>query len=113
MAWQRDGWDAEIRIGVLTPHADVGPESELNAMAPEGVSIHASRVLFTAMAAGGGMDPTIAHEPVRAFSEPPHVDAATELLAAAPVNAIGFGFTSSAYLIGPNAETRMIARLQT
>jgi maleate isomerase len=27
--WKRDGWEATVRIGVLTPHADVGPESEL------------------------------------------------------------------------------------
>jgi maleate isomerase len=81
-------------------------------MAPDGVSIHASRVFFGAMAAGGAMDPTIALAPVRAFAEPPHVDDAAELLAAAPVHSIGFGFTSSAYLIGPEGEAEMIARLQ-
>lgn len=32
--WKRDGWEATVRIGVLIPHADVGPESELQAMAP-------------------------------------------------------------------------------
>lgn len=112
MTWEADGWDARTRIGVLTPHADVGPESELNAMAPEGVAIHASRAFFGAMASGGAMDPTIAHAPVRAFAEPPYVDDAAGLLAAAPVNAIGFGFTSSSYLIGPEAEQAMIIRLQ-
>ena len=25
--WKPDGWDAGVRIGVLAPHADVGPES--------------------------------------------------------------------------------------
>jgi hypothetical protein len=39
--WPRDGWDAATRIGVLTPHADVGPESELQAMAPVDVALHA------------------------------------------------------------------------
>ena len=48
--WKRDGWEASVRIGVLTPHADVGPESELQAMAPPGVAIHATRVPFGAMA---------------------------------------------------------------
>src|ERR671928_1258082 len=93
--WRRDGWEATVRIGVLTPHADVGPESELQAMAPPGVVIHAARVPFGAMAAGGAMDPTIPMAPVKAFAEPPHVDDAVALLAAAPVQAIGFGFTSS------------------
>ena len=57
-------------------------------MAPGGVGVHAARVRFGAMGAGGAMDPTIPLEPVRAFAGPPHVDEAAELLAAAPVHAI-------------------------
>lgn len=110
--WQPDGWDARFRIGVLTPHADVGPESELQAMAPEGVRVHAARVPFGAMAAGGAMDPTIPLAPVRAFAEPPGVDQATALLAAAPVQAIAYGFTSSAYVLGAEAEAGMVTRLE-
>jgi maleate isomerase len=111
--WRADGWDARWRVGVLTPHADVGPESELRAMAPPpDVGIHAARVPFGAMAAGGGMDPTIPLAPVRTFAEPPGVDDAVALLAAAPVHAIGFGFTSSAYILGAEAEERMIGRLR-
>jgi maleate isomerase len=111
MEFARDGWSAGVRIGVLAPHADVGPESELQAMAPEGVVVHAARVPFTAIAAGGGMDPTIPLEPVRRFAEPPHLDDAAELLAAAPIDAIAYGFTSSAYVIGAEAEAAMVARL--
>jgi len=111
MRWQRDGWDARWRIGVLVPHADLGPESELAAMAPPDVSIHATRVPFGAIRAGGGLDPTIPLAPVRAFAEPPHVDDAAELLAAAPLHAIGFGFTSSAYVIGADEERAMVERL--
>ena len=110
--WKPDGWEASVRIGVLTPHADVGPESEMNAMAPPDVAIHATRVPFGAMAAGGVMDPTIPLAPVKAFAEPPHVDDAAELLAAAPLDAIAYGFTSSAYVIGEEGEAEMIARLE-
>jgi maleate isomerase len=109
--WQSDGWEAKWRIGVLVPHADVGPESELQAMAPPEVRIHATRVPFGAMKAGGEMDPTIPLAPVRAFAEPPDIDNATELLAAAPIHAITFGFTSSAYVIGPDGEAQMLERL--
>jgi maleate isomerase len=108
---KRDGWDARTRIGVLTPHADIGPECELEAMAPPEVTIHSARVPFGAMAAGGGMDPTIPLAPVRAFAEPPHLDDAVELLAAAPVHSIAFGFTSSAYVIGHEGEAAMLDRL--
>lgn len=45
--WQPDGW-GQTRIGVLTPHADVVPETEFNALAPDGISIHAARVPFGA-----------------------------------------------------------------
>jgi maleate isomerase len=110
--WKRDGWEATTRIGVLTPHGDAGPESELQAMAPPGVAIHATRVPFGAMASGGVMDPTIPLAPVRAFAEPPHVDDAAELLAAAPLDAIVYGFTSSAYVIGVEGESEMITRLE-
>ncbi len=109
--WQRDGWDVKWRIGILAPHADLGPESEFNAMAPADVGIYAARVPFGAMGVGGKMDPTIPLAPVRAFAEPPHVDDAVERLSAAPVHSIGFGFTSSAYVIGAAQEHAMIERL--
>lgn len=110
--WVPDGWDSAVRIGVLVPHADVGPESEMRAMAPPGVSIHATRVPFGAMGSGGGMDSTIALEPVKRFAEPPELDDAAELLAAAPLHVIAYGFTSSAYVIGARGEADMVRRLQ-
>jgi maleate isomerase len=98
--WQPDGWGFRARLGLLVPHAAIGSESELAAMAPDGVSIHATRVPLGVMRAGGLMDPTIALDPVRAFADPPLVDEAAELLAAAPLHAIGFAFTSSSYVRG-------------
>jgi maleate isomerase len=110
--WEPDGWDAAVRIGLLVPHGDVGPESEMAAMAPPGVCIHATRVPFGAMRSGGDMDPTIALEPVKRFAEPPELDDAAELLAAAPLHAIAYAFTSSAYVIGARAESEMVRRLR-
>jgi maleate isomerase len=81
-------------------------------MVPPEVAIHAARVPFGAMAAGGRMDPTIPLAPVSAFAEPPHLDDAAKLLAAAPLDAIAYGFTSSAYVIGAKGEDAMIARLE-
>ena len=110
--WQSDGW-AQTRIGVLTPHADVGPETELNALAPDGISIHAARIPFGAYKPGGTMDPTIAADPVRAIADPPAVDDAAELLAMAPLHAIIFGFTSSSYLRGAADDETLKSRLET
>jgi maleate isomerase len=58
------------------------------------------------------MDPTIPLAPVRAFVEPPHIDEAVDRLAAAPVAAIGIGFTSSSYVTGPDDERRLVERLE-
>src|SRR5688572_7576317 len=112
MNWQPDGWDTQTRTGILVPHADIGRESETRSMAPPEVGVPAARAYFGAMGTGGAMDPTIALEPVRAFAAPPHIDDAAELLAAAPVNSIAFGFTSSAYVIGAEGEEAMIERLE-
>jgi maleate isomerase len=109
--WQPDGW-AQTRIGILTPHADVCPEAEFSAMAPDGISIHATRVYFGAYKPGGTMDPTIADDPVRRFAEPPFVDEAAELLAAAPLHAIAYGFTSSSYLRGAADDAKLKERLE-
>jgi maleate isomerase len=109
--FNRDGWDASKRVGVVVPHADVGPEAELQAMAPPEVTIHASRLHFGAMRAGGLMDPKIPHQPVRSFTEEPHIDDAVALLAAAPLDVIALGFTSSAYQHGPVGELALIDRL--
>jgi maleate isomerase len=110
--WQPDGWGFRARLGILVPHAAIGSESELAAMAPEGVSIHATRVPLGVMRAGGLMDPTIALEPVRAFADPPLVDEAAELLAAAPLRAIGFAFTSSSYVRGAADDEMLRRRLE-
>ena len=110
--WQPDGWGG-TRIGVLTPHADINPESEFNAMAPGGISIHAARVPLRVYKPGGVMDPTIADEPVRAFADPPLVDDAAELLASAPLHAIVYAFTSSSYVRGRADDAKLKQRLET
>ncbi|MEY9988586.1 hypothetical protein ABIE67_000618 [Streptomyces sp. V4I8] len=76
--YRPDGWDVRVRVGVLVPEGDVGPESELRAMAPLDVGLHSARVPFGGMRAGGVMDPTIPLAPVRSFAEPPYVDDAAE-----------------------------------
>jgi maleate isomerase len=109
--WQPDGW-ARTRIGILAPHADVGPESEFSAMAPNGVSIHAARVPFGAYTPGGTIDRAIADDAVRAFADPPLLDDAAELLASAPLHAIAYGFTSSSYVRGSADDAKLKARLE-
>jgi maleate isomerase len=57
------------------------------------------------------MDPTTPLEPVRCFAEPPELDDAAELLAAAPLDVIAYGFTSSAYVLAARGEADMVGHL--
>ncbi len=110
--WQLDGWGARVRIGILMPHLDLGPEVEFAAMAPEGVTIHSTRVRIGVWMPGAATDPGIALAPVRAFAAPPAIDDAAELLAAAPLNAIAYGFFSSSYVLGVEGDRALQARLE-
>jgi maleate isomerase len=96
-SWQPDGLGYRARIGLLTPNDDAVPESEFWTMAPEGVSVHVGRVLLV---------------DTRTFSEPPHPDDATALLAALPMQAIVFAFTTTSYILGPDGEQALKARLE-
>jgi maleate isomerase len=98
-AWQRDGVGSIARIGLLTPAFDPVPESEAWAMAPQGVSIHASRMSWQRG------DP-------RSSAESPHVDLAIELLADVKPRVIIYGFTSSSYVLGPAGDETLRSRLE-
>jgi maleate isomerase len=82
-----------MRIGVLTPHAAVGPEDELPAMASGRVAVRVVRGLSA---------PT---------AEPLLDRAADELRKDSP-DAVAYASTTSAYTTGFCAEARMIARFQ-
>jgi maleate isomerase len=110
--WQPDGWGARARIGILMPHFDLGPEAEFGAMAPTGVTIHSTRIRIGVTMPGAATDPGIALQPVRAFAEPPVIDEAAELLAAAPLQAIVYGFFSSSYVLGIDGDRALQARLE-
>jgi maleate isomerase len=97
--WQSDGAGSLARIGVLTPAFDPVPESEMWAMAPPGVSIHASRVRWATT-----------HD-ARSFAEPPHVDTATDLLVGLTPHVIVYAYTGSSYVLGADADEAFRARL--
>jgi maleate isomerase len=58
------------------------------------------------------MDRTIPRDAVHAFAEPPLIDAAAELLAAAPLHAIAYVFTSSSYVRGAADDVALKTRLE-
>ncbi len=98
--WRPDGLGSVARIGVLTPDFDPVPESEMTAMAPDGVSIHGGRVRRQQ---GGA----------RAFAEPPSVDEAVEELVPVAPRVILFAYTSSSYALGADTDAAVRARLES
>ncbi|WP_227284627.1 hypothetical protein [Boseongicola sp. H5] len=112
LSFQPDGWSADTRLGLVVPHADVGPEAECAAIGGQQVSVHGARIGFSAMRAGGEMDQKIPHDPVASFTEPPFIDDLVASVCDAPLTTLGLAFTSSAYKHGPEGERALIERLR-
>jgi maleate isomerase len=79
-----------IRIGVVTPHAALGPEAEFPAMAPGRVMTYVVRVSAEGAAA---------------------LDEAADLVGQGSVAVAAYASTSSGYAIGPRDERAAISRL--
>jgi maleate isomerase len=91
----------------LTPHLDAVPESEFQALAPAGVSIHSARVPLGMVGPDGEIIPNVDAEIAKAFAAPPAVDEAVSLLSAVNPKVIVYAFTSSSYILGPDLEPRL------
>lgn len=111
-SWMPDGAGTRAKIGVLTPHMDPVPESEYQAMAPDGVSVHAARVPLGMIGPDGEIIPHVDAEIAKAFASPPAVDQAAALLSAVSPDAVVFAFTSSSYILGANGDNELKARLE-
>ena len=110
--WQPDGWGWRARIGVLTrtqtscqsPNSELWPRMEFR-------STQRASLLESIIREGRWIrqSPTIqcALLPTRRS-----VDDAAELLAAAPLHAIVYGFTSSSYVRGPADDVALKERLE-
>jgi maleate isomerase len=92
-----------ITIGVLTPHATPGPEVELPAIAHGRVVTRVARVVES--------DPPTTAPVLRALTAPAVLDRAADTLLNDSIDAVAYASTTSAYVIGFDAETAMVARL--
>jgi maleate isomerase len=87
------------------------PDAELTAMAPAGVSVHATRVRLDSSPQLNGDEP-IDVATLRAYVAPPTLDDAAGMLAAGPATVIAYAFTSTAYVGGDGDHLRLKARLE-
>jgi maleate isomerase len=95
--WEPDGSGWRARLGVLTHDDSAISESELWTMAPNGVSLHTSRVFFADLAT---------------FADPPGPENAAQLLARLPLQAIIYAWTVGSYLLGTTGEKELISRVE-
>jgi len=94
---QSDGHGWRARLGVLTHDDSAISESELWTMAPDGVSLHTSRIFFADLAT---------------FAEAPGPERATKLLARLPLQAIIYAWTVGSYLLGTAGEQELVSRVE-
>jgi maleate isomerase len=92
-----DGFGWRARIGVLTHDDNTVSESELWAMAPDGVSLHSARIPFTDLGT---------------YAEPPGPENATDLLARLPLQSIIYAWTVGAYFHGLAGEEELVSRVE-
>jgi maleate isomerase len=99
--------DSVLRVGVLTPHAAIGPEAEFPTMAPGRVLTCVVRV----SAGGDGAAPST-RSGLRALAAPHGLDEAAELLGRGALDAVAYASTSSAYAIGLDGEAALVSWLR-
>jgi maleate isomerase len=95
-----------IRIGVLTPHAAVGPEAEFAAMAPGRLVTRVVRIQDERVSG----DPATAAALV-ALTDPVLLDRGADELLAEPIELIAYASTTTGYVIGADAEQAIVTRL--
>ena len=98
------GWRA--RLGFLVPPGNPTVETEMIAMAPEGVSLHFHRM------AARGTPGSLEGQTERNRSMIESIDEATELLAMVKPDVIVVAHTATSYHLGRRGEADLLDRLQ-
>jgi maleate isomerase len=98
------GWRA--RLGFLIPPGNPTIEPEMAEMAPEGVTVHFSRMVTHD---SGG---THEGQEERNRTQIAHLDQSADLLAMAKPSVIMLAHTASSYTLGRRAELELLSRLQ-
>jgi maleate isomerase len=99
------GW--RTRIGFLVPPGNPTVEPEMTELAPQGVSVH-----FTRLSASGPAG-THAGQEERNRSQIASLDEATRLLAMVSPQVIVLAHTATSYTLGRDAEAELVRRQET
>jgi maleate isomerase len=98
-----DGNGTRARIGLIFMASSIVMESEMWAMAAEGVAIHTARIKL----------PKVTVEGIEEMMNAPELEQAARLLASAPIDLLCFGGTSASFLHGTAYDHALIAKLKS
>lgn len=101
-AFRYDGDGYRSRIGLIYMASSVVMESEMWAMADEGVSVHTARIKL----------PKVTVEGIEAMMNAPQLEEAARLLASAPIDVLCFGGTSASFLHGTAYDQALTSKLK-
>jgi maleate isomerase len=99
------GWRA--RLGFLVPPGNPTVETEMIAMAPEGVSLHFHRMV------AHGTPGSLSGQTERNRTMIEHIDNGIELLAMVKPDVIVVAHTATSYHLGRRGEAELLARLES
>jgi maleate isomerase len=98
------------RLGLLTPHAAIGPEAEFPEMAADRVMVVIEHLGTDDARGDVGSSPPPSSN-LTALSRPGLLDKGARKLVATGVDAIGYASTTTAYAVGFEAEAAIAVRL--
>lgn len=98
-------------LGVMTPHAAAGPEVEWPAMAGEQLVVRVARVPAPGGTRNAPAAPPTSAARLRAIATPAALSLVAETEALDSVSAIGYASTTTAYVIGPDAERNLLEQV--
>lgn len=96
----------------MTPHLDPVPETEFQALAPDGVTVHAARAPLGMIAPDGEIIPRVGPETACDFAQSKELETAIRHVAAVAPRAIVYAFTSSSYILGMAEDAALQRRLE-
>jgi len=97
-----DGNGTKARIGLIFMASSIVMESEMWAMAAEGVAIHTTRIKL----------PKVTIEGIEEMMNAPELERAAQLLGSAPIDLLCFGGTSASFLHGTAYDHALIEKLK-
>lgn len=100
-AFRYDGDGYKARIGLIYMASSVVMESEMWAMAAEGVSVHTARIKL----------PKVTVEGIEEMMNAPQLEEAARLLGSAPIDVLCFGGTSASFLHGTSYDVALTKKL--